>query len=470
MSRILIRNPLHVATMDDADREFSGGHILVENGVIASLGPEPLEAPADEVVDAAGMVVLPGLVNTHHHLYQSLTRNIPRMQNVQLFEWLVGHYELWRELTSEAVRVSATTALLEMMKSGVSTTSDHLYLFPSKAEGTLIDAEIAAARDLGIRFQPTRGSMSLGRSHGGLPPDDVVQGEEEIRRDTERLLNAYHDESEGAMVRLSLAPCSPFSVTPELMKSTAEYASANGLRLHTHLAETLDEETFCLQTYGQRPAAFLESLGWIGPNAWFAHCIHLDDGEIRRMGDAGAGVAHCPDSNMRLGSGIARVREMLDAGMPVGLGVDGSASNDSGNLLLTARSAMMLSRLRGREFWLTARDVLRMATRGGAQVLGRSEIGSLEAGKRGDLALFSVEGVEYAGGMSDPLAALVFCTRTSPVDWLIVEGHVRIRKGRSQVDEAALVKEHNRIASEMLEQAGKATGIDFLAFTDADTR
>lgn len=461
--KLLIQNPLHVATMDDAGSEFSGGHILIEDGRISSIGERSLDIQADEVIDATGMVVLPGLVNTHHHLYQSLTRNIPRMQDAPLFDWLVNHYEVWRELTGEAVRVSATTALLEMMKSGVTTSSDHLYLFPHRAEKTLIDAEIESARTLGLRFQPTRGSMTLGKSHGGLPPDDVVQSEEEILSDTERLLKEFHDESEGSMLRISLAPCSPFSVTSQQLQNTAEYAKANGLRIHTHTAETLDEEQFCLDTYGKRPVDYLDSLGWIDSHTWHAHAVHLSDDDIKRMGEVHAGVAHCPDSNMRLGSGIARVREMIDAGIAVGLGVDGSASNDSGNLLTGVRNAMMVSRLRDREYWLTARDALRIATRGGAEALGRSDIGQLTVGKRADLALFDVRGIEYAGGMSDPLAALVFSVRMSPVDWLIVEGNVRIRRGVSEIDESALVRKHNEIAEEMLRRAGKNSGIDFMS-------
>ncbi len=459
---LLIQNPLVVATMDDVGTEFSGGHILIENGVISSIGADPLQVKADEVIDASGMVVMPGLVNTHHHLYQSLTRNIPRMQDSPLFDWLVNHYEVWRELTGEAVGVSATTALLEMMKSGVTTSSDHLYLFPHRAEATLIDAEISAAKALGIRFQPTRGSMTLGKSNGGLPPDDVVQSEEEIQRDTERLLKQYHDESEGSMVRLSLAPCSPFSVTSQQLKSTAEFARANGLRIHTHTAETLDEEKFCLKTYGKRPVEYLDSLGWVESNSWHAHAVHVNDDEIRRLGEVHAGVAHCPDSNMRLGSGIARVRELLDAGVAVGLGVDGSASNDSGNLLAGARNAMLLSRMRDEENWLGAREVLRIATRGGAEALGRDDIGRLSVGKRADLAIYDVQTVEYAGGMSDPLAALLFGVRMRPVDWLIIEGKVHIRRGESDVDERALVRRHNRIADEMLTRAGKNSGIDFL--------
>ncbi|MFH1852472.1 MAG: 8-oxoguanine deaminase [Candidatus Neomarinimicrobiota bacterium] len=461
MSRILIKNPLLVATMDDRRREFHGGHILAENGIITALGPEPADLSADEVIDAVGMVVLPGLVNTHHHFYQTLTRNIPLMQNQPLFGWLTNHYQVWRELTAEAVSISTKTALLELMKSGCSTSSDHLYLFPARETGKLIDAQIAAAREIGTRFHATRGSMSLGKSQGGLPPDDTVQTEAEIQADTERLLKTYHDDGEGAMIRLALAPCSPFSVTPELMRAAAEFARANNLQIHTHLAETLDEEKFCLETYGKRPADYVDSLGWITDFAWFAHSIFLNDDEIKRLGATGAGVSHCPSSNMRLGSGIARVREMLDAGVKVSLGVDGSASNDGSNLLAEARQALLISRLREEQYWLTARDVLAIATRGGAAALGRSDIGELAVGKRADLALFSVTGLEYAGALSDPLAALVFTVRQSPVDYLLVEGVIRIRNGRSQVDERQLAQTHNRLAARMLEQAGARTGIDF---------
>ncbi|NQU27532.1 MAG: amidohydrolase family protein, partial [Candidatus Marinimicrobia bacterium] len=354
------------------------------------------------------------------------------------------------------------TALLELMNSGCSTSSDHLYLFPARETGELIDAQITVARDVGARFHATRGSMSLGKSNGGLPPDDTVQTEAEIQADTERLLKLYHDDGEGAMIRLALAPCSPFSVTPELMRSTVGYARVNNLHIHTHLAETLDEDKFCLNMFGKRPADYVDSLGWITDFAWFAHAIHVNDDEIKRLGDAGVGISHCPSSNMRLGSGIARIREMLNAGVKVSLGVDGSASNDGSNLLLEARQALLISRLREEDYWLTARDVLEIATRGGAAALGRNDIGQLTVGKRADLALFSVAGLEYAGAQSDPLAALIFTVRQSPVDYLLVNGEIRIRKGKSRVDEQKLVQTHNWIAQQMLEQAGRKTGIDFM--------
>ena len=461
MSTILIKNALAVATMNDSQEEFSGGHILIENGVIKSLGPDTPDILADKTIDATGMVITPGFINTHHHLYQTLTRNIPLMQDQPLFSWLSNHYEVWRELTTEAVAVSTKTGLLELMKTGVTTSSDHLYLFPSKASPELIDTEIEAAKELGIRFQPTRGSMSLGKSKGGLPPDDVVQTEDAIRKDTERLLAKYHEDSEGAMTRISLAPCSPFSVTTKLMKQTAAFARGNNLQIHTHLAETLDEETFCLESFGLRPVGLMQELNWLTSNSWYAHSVHLNDDEIRLMGENQVGISHCPSSNMRLGSGIARIHELLEAGVNVSLGVDGSASNDSGDMLLEMRNAMLISRLREQELWLTARDVLRMATRGGAAALGRNDIGELTVGKQADLALFSMDNIGQAGSQSDPLAALVFTTRQRPVDYLIIDGKIVIKRGTSETDESTLVSKHNKLAAEMLHRAEQRVKIDF---------
>jgi cytosine/adenosine deaminase-related metal-dependent hydrolase len=399
------------------------------------------------------------------------------MQDAPLTRWLTQHYEVWRELKEEGVYYGALVGLLELMKTGATTSADHQYLFPAQATDRLIDAEINAAKELGIRFQPTRGSMSakelgirfqptrgsmsLGKSQGGLPPDDVIQSEKEIQKDVDRLVKQYHDRSPGAMIQIGLAPCSPFSVTPELMRTTASYATDNQLMMHTHLAETLDEETFCLETFNQRPAEYVESLGWNTGHSWFAHAIHLNDAEIRKMGAAGVGISHCPTSNMRLGSGIARIKEMRSAGVKVGLAVDGSASNDSSNMLAEIRNAVLLSRLRDESAWLTARDALEMATVGGAQVLGRDDIGQLAADKRADIGIFSLAGIEYAGAQSDPLAALVFTVRNKPVDTLIIDGHIRIRDGVSEVAEEQLAREHNRISFEMLRRAEKNTGIDF---------
>ena len=402
------------------------------------------------------MVVVPGFVNTHHHFYQTLTRNIPAVQDAPLFEWLLKSYEIWRQLTLEGDELSTRTAILEMMKSGVTTSSDHLYLFPEKTGKALIDAEIQVAKQMGFRFHATRGSMSLGRSVGGLPPDDVVQTETQIEEDMERLFREYHDESEGSMTRLALAPCSPFSVTPELMRRTLKFAKDHGLLIHTHLAETLDEEKFCIKRFGMRPVEYMESLGWLDPLSWFAHCVHLLPEEIKNMGETRCGVSHCPSSNMRLGSGIAQIREMLNEGVRVSLGVDVSASNDSSNMLLEMRNAMLLSRLRNQEQWLTAREVLRLATRGGAEVLGREDIGQIVSGKQADLALFRINGVDYAGAQSDPLAALVFCTRMQPVDYLIIKGKIRIDGGKPEFDEHTHVSRHNQYSLEMLERAGSS--------------
>ncbi len=468
MSRILIRNPLRVAQMDDTQSEFSGGHILIEDGVISSIGPDLPEVDADDVLDATDCVVLPGFINTHHHLFQTLTRNIPRMQNAQLFPWLVDHYEVWRELREEAAYISAKTGLLEMMKSGVTTSSDHLYLFPNRTDGKLIDAEIRAACELRIRFQPTRGSMSLGRSAGGLPPDDVVQPEDVILADMQRLVDEYHDPEPGAMTRISIAPCSPFSVTSDEMRRTAEFAQHNKLQMHTHLAETIDEENFCIEMFGMRPVAYMDSVGWLSENAWFAHTVHLSDDEIMQMGKASVSVSHCPTSNMRLGSGISPIKKLMQAGVGVSLGVDGSASNDSSNMLSEIRNAMLISRLRDEFEWLTARDALWIATRGGARTLGRDDVGSLEVGKRADLALFNVSGIEYAGSLTDPLAALVFCVRQSPVTHLIVDGKLVISEEATAINETALATEHQSIADEMLRLASERTGIDFLQSKDEE--
>ncbi len=462
MKTILIKNPLLIAKMDDAGTEFTGGHILIDEGKIKSIGPESLDVHADQVIDATGMVITPGFINTHHHLYQSLTRNIPLMQNQPLFSWLTNHYEVWRELTTEAVASSTQTGLLELMRSGVTTSSDHLYLFPSQASAELIDIEIEAAKELRFRFQPTRGSMSLGKSRGGLPPDDVVQTEDEIQKDTERLVAKYHDESDGAMTRISLAPCSPFSVTLQLMKQTAHYARDNQLQIHTHLAETLDEEKFCLEGFGKRPVDLMDSLDWLSSNSWYAHTVHLSDSEIKLMGDRGVGISHCPSCNMRLGSGIARIKELLKTGVNVSLGVDGSASNDSGDMLLEMRNALLISRLREQEFWLTARDVLRMATRGGAAVLGRNDIGELSVGKQADLAMFNMQGLSQTGSLADPLASLVFTTRSQALDYLIIQGRVVLEEGISPLDEGELVAHHNRLAEEMLRHASDRTGINFM--------
>ncbi len=458
---ILIKNPRLTCRMkrdwkDGSDLldAFSGGHIYIEGNQIVSAGPEPFTGHADTVIDASRMVVLPGLVNTHHHFFQTLTRNVVAAQNSELFDWLITHYEIWRGISGEAFYVSAKTALAELLKSGCTTSSDHLYLFPRQAEDILIDREIEAARELGIRFQPTRGSMSMSQKDGGLPPDDVTQTEQEILEDTLRLIKTYHDPSPGAMIRVALAPCSPFSVTRDLMQETAKIGREYNLQIHTHLAETKDEENFCMENFGQRPFDYMESLNWIDSHAWFAHSIYLNENEIRRGGKAGIGVAHCPSSNMRLSSGIAHIKEMLKAGINVGIGVDGSASNDSSNMLMELRQAMLLSRLREPEFRLTAGDVLWMGTVGGAKALGREDIGQILPGKCADLIMVSMDRLEYAGAQHDPAAALVFNVTMEPVDYSIVNGKIVVEKGAIKgFDEHSHIVRHQNLSDQLVAKA-----------------
>jgi cytosine/adenosine deaminase-related metal-dependent hydrolase len=439
--------------MDDARSEIPGGFVVLEDDRVHSVGasPPPADLWADRRIDARGKVVLPGLVNTHHHLPQVLTRNVPGIQEAGLFQWLTGLYEIWRGWDEAAVDAAARVGLGELLLTGCTTTTDHLYLFP-RGQERLIDAEIGAARDLGIRFHPTRGSMSCGQSQGGLPPDDVCQDEETILKDSARLLREYHDPSPRAMTRVALAPCAPFSVSDRLMRGTADLARENGVRLHTHLAETLDEERYCHSTYGCRPVEYLRRLGWLGSDVWLAHCVHLSPEEVQLFGETGTGVAHCPSSNFRLGSGLAPIRALLDAGVPVGLGVDGSASNDTSNMMAEVRQALLAHRPgHAPERWLTARDVLWMATRGGARCLGRDDVGSLEPGKAADVILVETRRLSYAGAGSDILAALVFSPFPEPVDTVIVNGRVRVEGGTlTGVDIGALVGRAERISGALL--------------------
>jgi cytosine/adenosine deaminase-related metal-dependent hydrolase len=452
--------------MDDARTRLHDGYVLVEDERIRLVGQGtvPGGVKVDRLVDARGKVVLPGLVNTHHHLPQVLTRNVPRVQDAPLFRWLTELYEVWRGLDAAAVDAAARVGLGELLLTGCTTTTDHLYLFP-RGQERLIDVEIAAARDLGIRFQPTRGSMSRGRSHGGLPPDDVVQDEEAILADCRRLLREHHDPRPGAMVRIALAPCSPFSVTEELMRRTADLAREQGVRLHTHLAETSDEERYCQEIYGCRPVEYMRRTGWLGKDVWLAHCVHLSPDEVRLLGETGTGVAHCPTSNFRLGSGIAPVRDLLAAGAPVGLGVDGSASNDSSNMMAECRQALLAHRLHPDPArWIRAEEVLWMATRGGARCLGRDEIGSLEPGKAADLILVDTRRLSYAGAGSDILAALVFSPWPAPVDTVMVNGRIVVEGGELVgVDVPALVARADATTQALLEAASRSTGRDYFA-------
>lgn len=459
---LLIRDAACVATMDDAGRELPDASLFIRDGVIEAIGPATeLPQAADTVIDARRCVVVPGLVNTHHHMTQSLTRAIPAAQDAELFGWLRTLYPVWAGLTPEMVKVSTQVAMAELLLSGCTTSSDHLYLFPN---GVRLDDSIEAATEVGLRFHATRGSMSVGESAGGLPPDALVEDEAAILKDTQRLIETYHDRGRYARLRVAAAPCSPFSVSPALMKESAALARSMGARLHTHLAENDHDVAYSREHFGMTPAEYAESLGWVGDDVWHAHCVKLDAAGIARFARTGTGVAHCPCSNMRLASGIAPVRRMLDAGVPVGLGVDGSASNDAAQLLNEARQAMLLARV-GRSLEpfgcdtgpraFTARDALRLATRGGARVLGRDDIGHLAPGMAGDLAIFSLDTLEMAGGaVHDPVAALMLCASARARD-TVVAGRALVRDGRlTTLDPGPLVERHNQLARALALQAG----------------
>ena len=455
---LLLRDATCVATLDNADhtlaRELRHASVFIRGNRIEAVGPaDALPRDADEVIDARGHLVIPGLVNTHHHMYQSLTRAVPAVQDAELFSWLNGLYPMWAGLTPEMVQVSTQVAMAELLLSGCTTSSDHLYIYPN---GVRLEDSIHAARAIGMRFTATRGSMSVGQSRGGLPPDSVVEDEDFILRESQRLIETHHDASHGAMVQIALAPCSPFSVSRDLMRVSAELARSHRVRLHTHLAENDHDIAYSREKFNCTPAEYAQDLGWLGDDVWHAHCVKLDDAGISLFAATRTGVAHCPCSNMRLASGIAPVRRMLDAGVPVGLGVDGCASNDAGHMVNEARQALLLARV-GRSLEpfgcdkgptdMNARDALAMATRGGAKVLGRTDIGHIAPGMCADLALFDLGTLAFAGGaVHDPVGALLLCA--SPLAaWTIVDGRVVVRQGQlATVDTGPLVERHNRLA------------------------
>ncbi len=464
MPSILIKNATLLATFDDAGTEITNGGVYIEDHRIVQVGPtHTLPATADQVLDMTDHLVLPGLVNTHHHLYQTLTRAVA--QDADLFTWLKTLYPIWANLTDEGVYISTLTGLAELMLSGCTTSSDHLYIYPNDCT---LDSQIRAAQEIGMRFHAARGSMSLGESKGGLPPDRVTEKEPAILKDSQRLIETYHDASDYSLLRVVLAPCSPFSVTAGLMRDSAELARQYPrVHLHTHLAETLDEEQFCLEKFGMRPVDYVESLGWTGCDCWHAHCVHMNDREIGLFARTGTGLAHCPTSNMRLASGIAPIPKMTRAGVKVGLGVDGSASNDGSNMLMEARQAMLLQRiaphqyspsmpLGGREGFagnpaaMSAREALRLATRGGAAVLGRDDIGSLQPGKAADLIAIDLNRLQYAGAGHDPVAAAVFC-QPFAVDWSMIHGRVVVERGHLlTLDMTTPLRRHREISKMML--------------------
>jgi cytosine/adenosine deaminase-related metal-dependent hydrolase len=452
MPERLIIEGCAIVTVDDERREHADGHLVLEDGRIAAVGPGPAPDRDGRVLDGRGLLATPGLVNCHHHLYQSATRG--HATDATLFEWLVALYPVWAHIDDATVDAAARAALAALARSGCSTTTDHHYIFPDDA-GDLLAVEIEAARSTGLRFHPCRGAMDLGESDGGLPPDRIVEDRDAILSASAAAIDRHHDPAPGAMVRIALAPTSPFSVTTELMRETAGLARAHGVRLHTHLAETADEEEFCLERFGVRPLQYLDDLGWLGDDVWLAHCIHLDEHEVRRMGATGTGVAHCPVSNSRLGAGVAPVRGLLDAGAPVGLGVDGAASNESGELTDDLRAALYVARAKGGPRALTAREALELATRHGARCLGREdELGHLSAGAVADVALWRMDDPGRAG-IADPVAALVLGP-TRPVDTLIVAGEVVVSGGELRTaDPDTLARDLARESSRLQERAAR---------------
>jgi 8-oxoguanine deaminase len=445
MATLLIRDAAHVETFDDAERVLRDASIFVRDGAIEALGPAAeLPREADRVVDARGCIVIPGLVNTHHHFFQTLTRAVPGTQNAGLFDWLTTLYPIWSRLTPEALRSATAVACAELLLSGCTTASDHTYLWPN---GCRIDDEIEVAREIGLRFHASRGSMSVGRSKGGLPPDALVEDEAAILADTQRAIESFHDAGRFAMTRVVVAPCSPFSVSDALMRESIALARSYGVHSHTHLAETLDEERFCIERFGCRPVELAEQRGWLGPDVWHAHMVHPSAAEVAVLGATRTGVAHCATSNMRLASGIAPIRALVEAGARVGLGVDGSASNDSSHLLDEVRHAMLLQRISGNAKLATAREILRLGTRGGAEVLGRDDVGYLAVGMAADFAGVRLDSLALAGGaVHDPLAAIVLC-RPPNVDFTIVNGVPLVEHGAfTALDVERVVATHNELA------------------------
>ena len=445
---LLVKNAELLVTMDGERREIQQGGLYIVGNRIAQVGPSSeLPASADEVLDLKGHIVIPGLVNTHHHMYQSLTRVVPAAQDGELFNWLTNLYPIWARLTPEMIHVSTQTAMAELILSGCTTSSDHLYIYPN---GCRLDDSIHAASEIGMRFHAARGSMSVGRSQGGLPPDSVVEKEADILRDSQRLIEDFHDAAHGSMLRVVVAPCSPFSVSRDLMREAAVLARQYGVSLHTHLAENLKDIAYSREKFDMSPAEYVEDLGWVGHDVWHAHCVQLDQHGIDLFARTGTGVAHCPCSNMRLASGIAPIRRMRDAGVPVGLGVDGSASNDGATMIGEVRQALLLQRVGFGPDAMTAREALEIATLGGAKVLNRDDIGALAPGMAADFVAFDLRQIAFAGALHDPLAALVFCA-PSQVSHSVINGRPVVRDGQLlSVDLPLVIERHNRLAHQLV--------------------
>ncbi len=453
---ICIRDIHTAVTMDPAAPVLHDVDILVEDGRITRIGPGLAAGCTGRIIDGRWCVAYPGFINTHHHLFQNLTRNLPLVQNAKLFDWLTNLYAIWRNLTPEAIEVSARVALGELLLSGCTTTSDHLYLFPAATDRELIDVEIGVAREMGVRFHPTRGSMCRGQSEGGLPPDDVVQSPDAILEDCERLVSAYHDPAPFSMCRIVMAPCSPFSVTTDLMQRSAAFARERGLHLHTHLCETVDEETYCREVYGMRPLEYMEQTGWVGPDVWYAHGIYFNDAEIERLAATGTSIAHCPGSNLRLGSGICKVPQLLEKGVCVGLAVDGSSSNDASSMVREMQLALLVHRIGTGVDAMPPQNVLAMATIHGARLLGRDDIGMLRQNMAADLVLFRLDRIDFAGALHDPGSALLFCGAGQRAEWTMVNGRILVEKGHlCDLDEAELFHRANVLAAELVAGASR---------------
>lgn len=455
MSKILLKNCFYLVTMNPEHHRFSGIDVLIEDNRIEKIDKNIFMHHAEQV-DCSNKLVIPGLVNSHHHLCQTLTRNLPQVQNKKLFDWLTTLYEIWKFLDDKAIYYSTLLGCGELLKTGCTTTTDHHYLYPKQILMDIPAIQFEAAAKLGIRFCPTRGSMSRSQKDGGLPPDSVVQDEETILKHSEEVILKFHDPSPLSMGQVHLGPCAPFNVTPELMKETAVMARKYGVRLHTHLAETKDEDDYCQQVYGMRPLQLMEKLDWLGADVWYAHGVHFNDAELKLLAETKTGIAHCPASNMRLGSGIARIPEMLKMGIPVGLAVDGSASNDSSDMVGEMRQALLLHRVHSGADAITAEQVLEIATVGSARLLGRNDIGSLEVGKAADVAIFDLNKLEYTGSLSDPLAALIFSGINHEADTTIVNGKIVVRNGKLvNIDETEIIRHGNQISDRMLQRAAE---------------
>jgi len=451
MSSILIKNVKEIVTMDKERTRLQDYNLLIKDNIISKIARD-IKFKADEIIDGSDCFLYPGLINTHHHFYQTLTRNIPQVQNVELFNWLKYLYPIWSNLTPEAVYYSSLVAMGELLKTGCTTSMDQFYVFPKDQPKELVDEEFRAAQEIGIRFHGSRGSMSLSKKDGGLPPDEVVQTEEEILSDSQRVIEKYHDNKPFAMQRVVLAPCSPFSVTESLLKESVKLARSYKVESHTHLAETKDEDEFCQETFGLRPLEYMESVGWLGNDVWFAHCVHLNKSEIDLLAKTGTGVAHCPVSNQKLASGAANIPYMLKKKVTVGLAVDGSASNDSSNMIAELRAAFLMHRLVYGISSMSAEEVLSMATNGGRDILNQPEIGSIEEGKAADMFLVNTKRLGFAGGLSDAVSALVTSGDSQVVDITIVNGKIVVRDGRLlNIDEEKLIEKANNISQGMIE-------------------